>query len=602
MLSLLQYLLIAQTNLVPNGSFEIYSDCPKANSAIYTSASIFPTVQNWMRPTTGTPDYFNACNLTYNTAGVPANEAGYQFPNQGNAYVGLINYYNFSTSFDGFREYLQVKLLNSLVAGTEYEFTYYLSPTGFKSVANVSGYFSVNKFEDFTLKTEINVLPQVTNNAPLTDTSAWYKISGSFKATGGEEWLIMGNFLKDFQCTPYSISNGNPDLNLIGQSYIFIDDVSLIIKQGIENKYLCNEFDSVKVDVKTNTLKFKWFDNDSINRTRFFNKESKIWITNFLPDGSSFIDSIYILKTPHIYNKLVSDSSICDNENLSLILKSNIPQYIWSNGSIDSFTTYNKIGKYWLKSSENGCLRIDTFLINAKSKPTLLYYPDTFFCNNSSLLIGNNFYPNNYKFLWNNSDSTKQILVNKTSQNILAIKDTFCWAFDTIQVSERPLPMINILGPKFLCSDNNDTISLVANLFSSNIWFPQNGKSNVITISKAGKYWHTVTDNFGCTNTDTVTIKDACTPLFYMPNAFTPNGNNLNDFLNFKGKYIDVFNIKIFNRWGEIVFESNDFECKWEGTFQGNPLPMEVYFYTVIYSSFSLETTFSKSGTFTLLR
>jgi len=598
----MHFLLSAQTNLIPNGSFEIYNDCPKANSAIESSSTIFPTVQNWIRPTTGTPDYFNTCNLTSNTAGVPTNEAGYQFPNQGNAYVGLINYYNFSTSFDGFREYLQVKLTQPLTAGAEYEFTYYLSPTGFKSVANVSAYFSVNKNEDFSLKTELNFVPQVTNTSPLTDTSIWYKITGTFKASGGEEWLIMGNFLKDNQCTPYSISTGNPDLNILGQSYIFIDDVSLIIKQGIETKYLCNAFDSAKVDVKTNILKFKWFDNDTIQRTRFFKQESKIWITNTLPDGSSFIDSTFIFKTPNIYNKLVSDSSICDNDDLLFVLNSNTPKYLWSNGSIDSFTTYNKTGKYWLKSNENGCVRIDTFTINSKPKPPILFYPDTFFCKNSSLTIGNIFYPDNYSFLWNNKETTKQILVNQTSKNILAIKDTFCWAFDTIQVNEKPIPVINILGPKYLCTDNNDTISLTSNKFTSNVWFPQNETNTTTIINKAGMYWHSVIDQFGCTNTDTVIIKDACTPLFYMPNAFTPNGNSTNDYLNFTGKYIDVFNLKVYNRWGEIVYETNDFESKWNGTINGNPLPMEVYFYSVNYSSISIDTVFSKTGTFTLIR
>jgi len=598
----MHFLLSAQTNLIPNGSFEIYNDCPKANSAIESSSTIFPTVQNWIRPTTGTPDYFNTCNLTSNTAGVPTNEAGFQFPNQGNAYVGLINYYNFSTSFDGFREYLQVKLTQPLTAGAEYEFTYYLSPTGFKSVANVSAYFSVNKNEDFSLKTELNFVPQVTNTSPLTDTSIWYKITGTFKASGGEEWLIMGNFLKDNQCTPYSISTGNPDLNILGQSYIFIDDVSLIIKQGIETKYLCNAFDSAKVDVKTNILKFKWFDNDTIQRTRFFKQESKIWITNTLPDGSSFIDSTFIFKTPNIYNKLVSDSSICDNDDLLFVLNSNTPKYLWSNGSIDSFTTYNKTGKYWLKSNENGCVRIDTFTINSKPKPPILFYPDTFFCKNSSLTIGNIFYPDNYSFLWNNKETTKQILVNQTSKNILAIKDTFCWAFDTIQVNEKPIPVINILGPKYLCTDNNDTISLTSNKFTSNVWFPQNETNTTTIINKAGMYWHSVIDQFGCTNTDTVIIKDACTPLFYMPNAFTPNGNSTNDYLNFTGKYIDVFNLKVYNRWGEIVYETNDFESKWNGTINGNPLPMEVYFYSVNYSSISIDTVFSKTGTFTLIR
>ena len=204
--------------------------------------------------------------------------------------------------------------------------------------------------------------------------------------------------------------------------------------------------------------------------------------------------------------------------------------------------------------------------------------------------------------MWNNKETTKQILVNQTSKNILAIKDTFCWAFDTIQVNEKPIPVINILGPKYLCTDNNDTISLTSNKFTSNVWFPQNETNTTTIINKAGMYWHSVIDQFGCTNTDTVIIKDACTPLFYMPNAFTPNGNSTNDYLNFTGKYIDVFNLKVYNRWGEIVYETNDFESKWNGTINGNPLPMEVYFYSVNYSSISIDTVFSKTGTFTLIR
>jgi hypothetical protein len=179
--------------------------------------------------------------------------------------------------------------------------------------------------------------------------------------------------------------------------------------------YLCNINDSVRIDIKNGFNKFEWFDGDTVNKFRYFKNVSNLWIKNFLADGSNIIDSIQVLKTPNIFNKIINDTNICEGENIIIKLKNNIPTYLWNNNATDSFFTINKAGKYWVKAQENRCSRIDTFDVNLRPKPLLLNYSDTFFCKNESIEIGNINYPNNYTFIWNNGLKTKQITVNKNT-------------------------------------------------------------------------------------------------------------------------------------------------------------------------------------------
>ncbi len=71
-------------------------------------------------------------------------------------------------------------------------------------------------------------------------------------------------------------------------------------------------------------------------------------------------------------------------------------------------------------------------------------------------------------------------------------------------------------------------------------------------------------------------------PLFYIPSAFTPNGDGINDSFGVKGEGIGVFKLQIFNRWGELVFESDDIYKFWDGTYQGERITStDVFVYQV---------------------
>jgi len=72
---------------------------------------------------------------------------------------------------------------------------------------------------------------------------------------------------------------------------------------------------------------------------------------------------------------------------------------------------------------------------------------------------------------------------------------------------------------------------------------------------------------------------------FYIPNTFTPNGDGLNDTFGIAGEGVQDFRMQIFNRWGQLIFESKNASDRWDGTFQGETVPMGTYVYKVSASS-----------------
>jgi gliding motility-associated-like protein len=108
-------------------------------------------------------------------------------------------------------------------------------------------------------------------------------------------------------------------------------------------------------------------------------------------------------------------------------------------------------------------------------------------------------------------------------------------------------------------------------------------------------------NKFGCSDTICRTSDAKVQPAADIPNAFSPNGDGNNDILFVKGAAVESMNVKVFNRWGEKVFESNDMKIGWDGTYKGKEQEMEAYAY-VLNVTFIDGTTFYKKGNVTLLR
>jgi gliding motility-associated-like protein len=111
----------------------------------------------------------------------------------------------------------------------------------------------------------------------------------------------------------------------------------------------------------------------------------------------------------------------------------------------------------------------------------------------------------------------------------------------------------------------------------------------------------TAMNDGGCPDQACVLIKVELIPVVDVPNAFSPNGDGANDILYVKGQDVKTVNFKLFNRWGELVFETNDINKGWNGIYKGEEQEMEVYVWT-LSATFSDGKAAVRSGNVTLLR
>ena len=88
----------------------------------------------------------------------------------------------------------------------------------------------------------------------------------------------------------------------------------------------------------------------------------------------------------------------------------------------------------------------------------------------------------------------------------------------------------------------------------------------------------------------------------YSPNAFSPDGDGINDLFKISGQGMNDFQIEIFNRWGQMVYKSIDLSNGWDGTFKGKNLPTGTYVYKIKTSKNGVEQKLVKSGTVALVR
>jgi gliding motility-associated-like protein len=106
---------------------------------------------------------------------------------------------------------------------------------------------------------------------------------------------------------------------------------------------------------------------------------------------------------------------------------------------------------------------------------------------------------------------------------------------------------------------------------------------------------------FGCVDISTGKVSAIVKPLADVPNAFTPNGDGKNEIFYVRGYGITKMNFRIYNRWGQVVFETSTQDIGWDGKFKGVPQPMDSYAYTLTVE-FGDGTSFAKKGDLTLIR
>jgi len=180
------------------------------------------------------------------------------------------------------------------------------------------------------------------------------------------------------------------------------------------------------------------------------------------------------------------------------------------------------------------------------------------------------------------------------------IKKSTCLAQAEIQILKGPLPVGKLLDRVIICNDpenvdpSTSSVDLDPGAFISYNWFKNqltlNYTVRVLNADSEGLYEVDITNSFGCVSRDKTEVKNECLPKIAAPNAFRPTSSQAanKEFSIFTYFITDNFQIFIFNRWGELVFESTDRYFKWNGGYNNNagkPLPGGTYAYVVKYQS-----------------
>ncbi len=251
------------------------------------------------------------------------------------------------------------------------------------------------------------------------------------------------------------------------------------------------------------------------------------------------------------------------------------------------FTSVKKIkvskqsGRYKLKvvSQQEGTFKDSTY-VKLFSRPKLLLRDTTLCKGQIYKLDAKN---PGMTYLWNTRETTQKISVENSGRYWVKINNKGCSAVDTVRVKFFQNAVTSFTNETTFClNDDNKALSVKTNPGSKILW-STGATASMITATKEGVYW-VMTESKDCgTQTDSVRVKlKACECEMLIPNSFTPNEDNRNDyFFPVVQCEYSYYNLTISDRWGSVVFVSNNVNAKWDGRFKGNLCPEDIYVYHI---------------------
>ncbi len=465
--------------LMPNGGFESFDNCPRQDNLL--SEATF-----WYNPNKATPDFYHYC---FPTAQIELP------PHSGQGLARL-----FMDS--GWAEYLASPLKQPLKAGEAYQFELYVSsatPNRYPA-GSFGAYFSNQPLITATQKDLLipSEKPQVIDNTPqrLTKRFQWEKVGGCYTAKGGERYVTIGNFVE----LPVTL----------GYYYLFIDDVSVLpIRLDLgRDTTLCGRKSTYRLNPKT-------------------------------PGATS---------------------------------------YKWNTGSTEPTLLVSRPGKYWVEVVTPCKVLRDTITINYQLDFSL--GPDTTLCDEKPLTLR---VAESGIYRWQDGTQQNTYQVRRASLYTVQVTDANCTARDSINVRYVLSPRLELGPDKQLCGAETFTIkpTVAEGVFR---WLDAFAETER-TVNTSGVFWASVTNDCA-TLRDSVTIDySGCECRVEAPDAFSPNTDGSNDvFEPFACGDITFTSMSIYNRWGELIFQTTNPPFAWDGRYKSERCPTAVYNWTIDYT------------------
>jgi gliding motility-associated-like protein len=282
--------------------------------------------------------------------------------------------------------------------------------------------------------------------------------------------------------------------------------------------------------------------------------------------------------------------------------------YAWSTGSADSLIQISQPGAYWVFVTYSGeCQVTDTVNVTYIGNLQLDFH-DTAICQGAALELNANFGQGTYNWTAippqrDDQNQTGQSVYYVYKSGTYAVSATVgqCVYNDTIKVEIDDSLMATMIKDTTLCNGEEFWLQVQGNA-DSLLW--QNGQTgSTFQVNQSGTYQVIAKNGCGADTLAAVINFKACSCDLLLPNAFTPNGDGHNDY--FKPLHaceMSDFHLAIFNRYGQMVFQSSDPEKAWDGTFEGAKVATDNFVWVASYVNTSTNRRVERKGSVLVIR
>lgn len=339
----------------------------------------------------------------------------------------------------------------------------------------------------------------------------------------------------------------------------------------------------------------------------FVNPPTSVSYTVIGADANQCTDTarvtINVNPTPVVVAQATS-TVICIGDSVQLTA-TGATSYVWDNGVIDGdfvsptlTTTYAVVGT-------NGANCVDSSAITVTVNPlpnVMAITTADSVCEGESVVLSG---AGATSYVWDNGITDNQAFAPSATTTYTVIGTDANNCVDSASVTITFLPVISFsLGEDTVICPGLPIVLQAAPNFGFYQWQDGSGQDTFF-VTEPGTYSLAAADSAGCVYSDEIVIEPevGCDSLF-IPNVFTPNGDGFNDRYVLEGDYVNTFDILIFDRWGRLMFHSEDLENTWDGTgIGGSACAESTYYYVVRYSFLGEpETLLEDKGHVTLLR
>ncbi|MDA9328917.1 PKD domain-containing protein, partial [Flavobacteriales bacterium] len=307
---------------------------------------------------------------------------------------------------------------------------------------------------------------------------------------------------------------------------------------------------------------------------------------------------------------LGNDTVLCKYQSLVLDAENVRLNFSWNTGDKSQTITVDEEGGYSVDvTDEIGCLGSDEIYVTKEFLPDPYFEKDKIICEGTAITLGPDAGFESYEIYWLSNVASFEIEVTETGAYSSVIQSEFCKDTFMVNVAKIDTPdavIIDLYGGGVYCFELESTALRIgseeANISYDWIDF---GRAEEVEIVAAGDYQVTASNDY-CTSNYTHTIQEYCTGKLFIPNSFTPNNDGINDvFKPMSNGHVDDFDFRVYNRWGDLIFQTNRLDEGWDGRLRNNIVLIDVFVYKISYQYLSEKGGFEKEelvGTVTVLK